>query len=71
MSLTKILTLCHDSGFHYRATVANTEELNEDKNSFFEDYKDPVFTLQFFQEFWELQRYFMNPLLLITVESSS
>lgn len=45
MSLTKILTLCHDSGFHYRATVANTEELNEDKNSFFEDYKDPVFTL--------------------------
>ena len=28
MSLTKILTLCHDSGFHNRASLPKTEEIS-------------------------------------------
>lgn len=35
MSLTKILSLCHDSGFHSRSSVAKTEDINEDKTSLF------------------------------------
>lgn len=35
MSLTKILSLCHDSGFHSRSSAAKTEDINEDKTSLF------------------------------------
>lgn len=61
-TLTRFLPLCHDSGFHYRAVPAKASEwerinLNE------EDLKDGLslgITYEFYEEFWEMQRFFMD-----------
>lgn len=64
MALTKILTVCHDSGFHYRfqpikATpiLKNDDELIDDE----EFRKNETINSSFFEDFWQLQNYFQDP----------
>jgi hypothetical protein len=61
-TLTRFLPLCHDSGFHYRAVPAKASEwervnLNEEE---LRDGLSVGITYEFYEEFWEMQKYFMD-----------
>lgn len=61
-TLTRFLPFAHDSGFHYRSIPAKASEwekinLNE------EEMKDDMaheITYEFYEEFWDMQKYFMD-----------
>ena len=63
VALTKILTICHDSGFHYRfQPMKITPILKENDEKFDEEFKNrESINEKYFENFWELQRFFGDP----------
>ncbi len=62
LTLTRFLPLCHDSGFHYRSLPARPNDWEKAKlaDDAETDSMAPEVTYEFYEQFWELQRYFME-----------
>ena len=56
------MTVCHDSGFHYRFQPAKTTPILQDNEEVSDEEfkKNSDINQQFFEDFWSLQKYLMD-----------
>lgn len=64
LTITRIINFCHESGFEYRANASLPNDKIDIQEDLFDSFKGSSIGLEFYEEFWELQKYFMDLHLL-------
>lgn len=60
LTITRIINLCHESGFDYRPGTVHTNTKIQIQEGLLESFKQSNISIEFYDDFWELQRYFMD-----------